>query len=144
MANSPEGRDPDTLRMYWQAQWDRNAQLEEQRLSVSNYVIAGSVAALGIFSVGSAATPRAAFFLAVAVAVINLLAVVYGLRSEQWARLHKIRAREVLTRNWKYLHKLQRELPRPHGAGAPLRRLSFQVWIHVVIAFAAIALAFWR
>jgi hypothetical protein len=129
--------------MYWQLQWERNAQLEEQRLSVSNYVIGASVVALGIFSVTTATSSLAAYVLAIAVAVTNVLAIVYGLRSEQWARMHKNRARSLLEANWQYLRDLQVDIPRPHNGETPLRRLGFQVWIHVVIAVAAVVLAIW-
>lgn len=144
MSNVTEdGRDPETLRIYWQLQWERNSQFEGQRLNVSNYVIGASVIALGIFSVTTAASAVAAYVSAGAVAATNLLAIAYNLRSEQWARMHKDRARQVLGMNWGYLEKLQNDVPRPHDGRTPLRRLSFQVWIHGVIAAAALVLAIW-
>jgi hypothetical protein len=146
MGDSEElGRDPETLRLYWRLQWDRNAQLEEQRLSVSNFVVAGSVVALGIFAATPAATGLTAWLLAIAVAVSNVLAAIYSNRSEQWARLHKARASKLLTENWGYLAELQKrveiERPRPHNSTSPARRQNLQLWIHIVLALVAIGLA---
>jgi len=144
MAKDGRGRDPETLRMYWALQWERNAQLEEQRLGVSNFVIAGSVVGLGIFAVGDA-SPIVAWILALAVALSNVFALVHSLRSESWARLHKARARQLLEDNWAYLKELQATVDegrgRPHGAHAVSRRLGMQIFIHLTLVLAAVALA---
>lgn len=133
--------------MYWASQWERNSQLEDQRLSVSNFVVAGSVVALGIFAAGSTASTATAWILASAVAAANLVALGYSARSEQWARLHKARARWLVEDNWDYLADLQERVDnatsRPHGPKSPSRRLALQTLIHLLLAGAAIALAIW-
>lgn len=139
------GRDAETLRMYWQDQWERNGQLEDQRLQVSNYVTAASVIALGIFAASSPSS-RLVWFATIAILVANVAAAAYSVRSEQWARLHKARARLVLRENWAYLADLQvrSDGSRPHGRSSLTRRLSLQLSVHVVIALASIGLAIWH
>lgn len=137
------GRDPETLRMYWQVQLERNAQLEDQRLGVSNFVVAGSVVALGIFSVNEIPSLTATV-LGAAVVLANLLAAVFSQRSEKWARLHKARAKRLLQENWPYLADLQvkaeTDEPRPHGAQSVWRRQGLQRAIHWVLMAAAAGL----
>ena len=140
------GRDPQTLLVYWESQWRRNAEFEQQRLQVSNFVIAASVIALGLMARTS--TKPSTWVIVVvgaAVALSNVMGILYSWRSSQWARLHKARAKAVLVDNWDYLADLQAKVdvkaPRPHGKDNLLRREMLQRYIHGILSLAAILLA---
>jgi hypothetical protein len=103
----PDSQDEETLRMYWTAQWERNGQLEEQRLQVSNFVIASSMIGLGLFVSSGALKLTVALTACLAIGLSNVMAIVYSWRSAQWARVHKKRARLLLEDKWPYLHEIQ-------------------------------------
>src|ERR687896_161902 len=94
------GRDHETLRAYWQQQGERGAQLESQRLQVSNFVIASSVVALGVISASEDPEARVVIGIGIAVALFNTMAAIYSWRSDQWSGLYKERAKQVLKENW--------------------------------------------
>jgi hypothetical protein len=107
--------DAETLRLYWQVQLERNAQLEEQRLSVSIFVVAGSVVAIGIFASQTVSTRSTMWLVASAIVRVNVFALIYSIRSEQWARFHKERARRLADENWPYFPELSVGRHRAHG-----------------------------
>lgn len=142
MSSVPEpGREPETLRLYWQIQWERNAQFEDQRLQVSNFVIAASTIAVGLIAAGGDTKRSTVWLVAVAVAVSNVLATMYSMRSAQWARFHKARADRLLEDNWGYLADLQSHVSRPHHGDDLTRREMLQRGIHIILAVIAIGLA---
>ena len=138
--------------MYWLAQWQRNAELEDQRLQVSNFVIAASVVGLGLLAASETAGDLALRTVGAAVALSNVMAIVYSGRSAQWARVHKQRARLLLEREWPYFDTLQERAyevkggtpqatPRPHDASAWSRREMLQRYLHGVLVLAAVVLS---
>lgn len=139
-AGADGGRDPETLRIYWLAQWDRIARLEDQRLQFSNFVFAGSVVAIGL-NATSATSVRTAVVVAAVVATTNLIAWLYNWRSDNWLHMHHRRANLLVEENWAYIDELKDRAGRPagrrplHGHTAHTHRA-----LHLVLAVAAIGL----
>ncbi|MDO8362771.1 MAG: hypothetical protein Q7V88_07730 [Actinomycetota bacterium] len=137
--------------MYWESQWTRNSEFEDQRLQVTNFVVAASVVALGAMAVAAASERWMLVVVGISVLLANLMALSYSFRSAQWARVHKQRARLVLEENWPYFVGLQerayeikrghgRETPRPHQANNLFRREMLQRGVHVLLGLLAVGL----
>jgi hypothetical protein len=139
-AGADGGRDPETLRVYWLAQWDRVARLEDQRLQFSNFVVAGSVVAIGL-NATSATSISTAVVVAAMVATTNLIAWLYNWRSDRWLRMHHRRANLLIEENWAYIDHLKDRAGRPtgrrplHGHTAHMHRA-----LHLVLMVSAIGL----
>lgn len=103
-ANSADGKpklidkERDFYQSYYLLQSQRQHQHETNRLTVSNFILAGSLAALG-FTAGKEGLPGSVVVIVlVAVVLVNLLAVVYARQSRYWVKVHQARAGEVLQR----------------------------------------------
>ncbi len=144
-----DDRRSEPLLAYWESQWRRNAELEDQRLQVTNFVVAASVVAIGAAAVSPPTERWLLIVVGLAVAGANVMALAYSRRSAQWARVHKQRARLVLKENWPYLFDLQerayhvklgkgRDSPLPNAGHSPFRREMIQRGIHALLAVLAI------
>lgn len=99
--------DAETYRAYYLLQYERIAQHEGQRLQVSNFVVAGSVVGLGVVATDPSHLSTAAFFVPIAIVLVNALAIVYAWNSRKWVKFHQSRARAVLYRLSPSLWKFQ-------------------------------------
>jgi hypothetical protein len=82
--------------VFWEAQWRRNSEFEDQRLQMTNFVVAASVVALGAMAASIATDRWLLFVVGGRIFAANVMAAGYSFRSAQWARVHKQRARLVL------------------------------------------------
>jgi hypothetical protein len=136
------GQDPETLRAYWLHHGQRGAELEQQRLQVSNFVVASSVVALGIVAATDAPNRAVVIVVGLAVALFNLMAWAYSWQSDRWSHYYSERAKRLLEENWQYLVDLEARVrvKRPHEAHDLLRREQVQIYLHVILAIASIVL----
>lgn len=84
----------EALRFYYRLQYERVEHHETHRLEVSNYVIAASIVGLGFLG-SSRGRPAAWAGIPVAIALINLLAILYAMRSRYWVDRHLNRAHKA-------------------------------------------------
>jgi hypothetical protein len=141
----PPGQDPETLRAYWLNHRQRSTELEQQRLQVSNFVVASSVVALGIVAATNAPNTAVVVVVGLAVALFNLMAWAYSWQSDRWSHYYSARAQHLLEGNWLYLKNLEAEVresvKRPHDSHNWFRREQLQIYLHVILAIASIVLA---
>lgn len=104
-ASDPANLDPDfsavepaTLQLYYAHQYERYEQHEQQRLTLSNIVIASSVVALAIAfrTADQPVRPSTASGIAFLVAGGNLAAIGFIVRTGEILEAHRTRARTVL------------------------------------------------
>ena len=103
----PEERDEETLRAYWLYYGQRTAELEQQRLQVSNFVVGSSVVALGIVATSDAPNTAVLVVVTLTVALFNLVACAYSWQSDRWSHYYSQRAKALLHENWSYLTELE-------------------------------------
>lgn len=135
-----DGRDPETLRLYWTSQWERIHRLEDQRLQFSNLVVAASVIAIGV-SVGSEPSPWIEAGVSGTVVASNVIAWIYGLWSDRWLLMHRRRSNILVEDNWSYIAELEERAGWPN-ARFPIQGHTIQAHraLHLVLVAIAIAL----
>lgn len=116
--------DMEMLRLYWHAQWERVAKLEENRLHLSNFVVAASIVSMGL----TIATERSfAWIVALvggAVVLSNLTAIWYCDRTERSIRMHLARSDVLLQEYWPYLYDLKVRV----GPAGPMTSAERVLW----------------
>ena len=83
-------------RAYYLLQYERVEHHETHRLEVSNYVIAASIVGLGFLGSSGDRSGAAWASVPVVIALINLLAILYAMRSRYWVDRHLRRAHMAL------------------------------------------------
>lgn len=136
------------LTAYWSAQQQRIGQHETARFQFSAFVIAGSVASLGFVGSGSMSQlGRGAA--GIAVAMINVIAVVFVRNELRWIKVHQdraaivlegldpilVQAQEVVNARWKARAKSGENDPR-------LTSSEILCLVHATIVLAALIVAF--
>jgi hypothetical protein len=86
----------EVLRAYYLLQYERVEHHETHRLEVSNYVIGSSIVGLGFLSSFHGRPGAAWASVPIAIALINLLAILYAMRSRYWVDRHLERAHMAL------------------------------------------------
>jgi len=94
---------PESIRMYYQHQYERMAQLENQRQTFTTIILTLSILAFTFgFEVnnsgrtGSSSAILQNIILLVVIAIANVMAVSYMHRTKSWISSHRFRAKEVL------------------------------------------------
>ena len=135
-----EDIDHDYVRMYYDHQYDRIKQHEDQALSISNIVL--TISAL-IITFGLNNRPSFGsifiFFLPVIIIIANLFAIFYVRDSGNWIRSHRKRAKKILETYIPNLYVLDVETIAPHKKQTIGRR-RFQRIIHILFIIIAIVL----
>ena len=93
---APSGQEErDVLLAYWSVQQDRMQAHESSRYNFTNFMVAGSLAVLGIVGTGTMnLTGR--WIICIAVILANLVACSFTLSELRWFKIHQYRARAVL------------------------------------------------
>jgi len=138
----------EVLRSYYRLQYERVEQHETHRLQVSNYVIAASIVGLGFLGSSRGRSGAAWAGFAVVIALINLLAILYTMRSRYWVDRHLNRAHMALhqlsQRLWDLQEVEDREFDEKRHVGPRLQRLYrshlIQSAIHLLVAIVAFSL----
>jgi hypothetical protein len=138
----------EVLRAYYLLQHERVEHHETHRLEVSNYVIAASIVGLGFLGSSRGRLGAAWAGFSVVIALINLLAILYAMRSRYWVDRHLNRAhavlRELSQRLWDLQEDEDRRFDDERHVG-PIRRSWYrshliQSAIHLLVAAVAISL----
>jgi hypothetical protein len=116
--------DPDTLRVYYSCQYDRAGRHEANRLTLSSYVIGGSVVAVGLLSGRGAGDSDVRIITAASVALINLLGIAFVSRSAWWVRVHLARVHMSLCELSPRLADLQYKSDKAQGMRNPRGRYA--------------------
>ena len=135
--------DGETFRMYYTLQYTRIAQHENGRLQVSNYIVAASVVALGLLALPKSGLSRLYVAAPVAVAIVNLLAILYARQSRRWVKFHQARAHLALEQLSPALAALQERADspgKPDSNRNPFRSQLLIPYLHGVIAITAVLL----
>lgn len=145
-----KGEERDFYQAYYLVQIQRQSQHETNRLMVSNFIIAGSLAAIGLAVNSKTVSNFQLITLVSAVVVLNLLAALYAYRSRIWVKVHQARANHALKFLSKDLYKMQKGInPQKLGiepsGGSRLfnwtRGERVQSYFHFVIILAVVVLA---
>lgn len=139
--------DAEMLRMYWHTQWERVAKLEENRLQVSNFVVAASIVALGLVLGANKGSAWVVGITCVGVVLANLSAAWHCDRTERSVRMHRARSDDLLQHFWPYLFELRLRVGLEKGSWLDAQfkprfgyTMLLQQSIHVILTMAAIAL----
>jgi hypothetical protein len=95
---------------YYLMQNQRQGQHEIKSLTVSNFVLAGSLVGLGLMIGEEKLQPLHLFSILALIAVVNVLAWLYIKRSRYWVRVHQERATWALKLLSPELHAMQQRM----------------------------------
>ncbi len=136
----PEKAPDEVAIQIWTGHQERSSEHERQRLEFTSVVVGASLVAIGLLAEGSSdGTPEVTAALAL-VAMINVLAIAYSWRGNQWARWHRDVARALATDRWPDLVAFASTVKRPHDRAHLIGRELLQRTLHLVVALAAIVL----
>ncbi len=125
-------------RMYYEHQYERVSKLEDQRLTITNIVMTLSAGALALgFSDLDRLTVINGIGLPLMIVFSNLFAITYVLRSRDFIRVHKERARRVLKEHAEELFELNKSLVWPEKTFYR-NRTFIQVSLHVLLMLTAL------
>ena len=130
----------DDFRTYYQHQYDRMAELEQQRLTMTNVIVGISVLA---FSLAFADITKLNIVNAVGLPTVvlfaNLIAVLYNHRSRAFIKMHQERAHKVLETFAPEIEQLDKEVPKPFDSERDIfRRPRLQTYLHVLLMAVAV------
>jgi amino acid permease len=125
MALKNKPTDVELIRMYYEHQYDRIGKNEDQALAISNIMLTIS-ALIVTFGFGNRQSFGAilVLFLPVIIIVANLFAILYIAENDKWIKLHRTRAQRVIENYASELHKLNKEIARPHNQGMSRKRIQ--------------------
>ena len=127
------------FRMYHQLQYDRIAQLEQQRLTMTNFVIGLSIISFSFaFSDIDKLNIINAIGLPAVIIISNIFAMLYASRSRIFIKMHQKRAekaREIFSPN---LNSISKKVPKINSNRDPFNRTRLQIYLHVLLIVVAI------
>lgn len=103
-----KNKERDFYQAYYLLQSQRQSQHETNRLTVSNFILAGSLVALGLAFSSKYVSSFQLTVLLVAVVAVNLLAMLYAARSRTWVKVHQARANHALEALSEDLYNMQK------------------------------------
>ena len=128
----------DLLVAYYEHQYDRIKQQEDQRFTITNIIVGISAIVFTFgFDKTAAFSMQTGYALLATVIVVNLFAIAFIIKSESWIDTHRKRAKGVLAARSQELLKFDRDT---HGRiiRAIPGRWSIQVYLHVILMIIAI------
>jgi hypothetical protein len=138
----------DTYRLYWQVQYDRIAQHEHGRYQVSAFVVTGSLVALG-FVTQPASQSSQQWVATAAIALVNVLAILFIGGGRRWMKVHQDRAAAVLEMLSPDLVRMQGDVNRCRGVpemasdrNSLVRSENLLGGMHALLVLATVVLAF--
>lgn len=142
MPTSPSNpsADKEDYRLYYQHQYDRMKELEQQRLTMTNVIVGLSILAFSLpFTditklnlVNGVGLPIFVFF-------ANTIALLYNRRSRAFIKMHQERAHKALKKFAPEVEELDKEMPKPYKSDEDrFRRPSLQNYLHVLLMIASL------
>ena len=149
MATKNNPTDDNYVRMFYDHQYERMAKLEEQRLSMTNYVLTISALAFTFgFKDQNSITLINGLGLPLVIIVANLFAIVYIDRSGKFMYIHRERAHEILKNFAPELDTLNEKYKDPKkgllGGRTKLQKLVHVLFVLIALLPIAIFLAQFR
>jgi hypothetical protein len=116
------------------------AELEQQRLTMTNVIVGLSVLAFSLaFSDISKLNIVNAVGLPVVVGFANMIALLYTRRSRAFIKMHQERAHKALATFAPEVEELDRQVPKPFDSSKDkFRRPSLQGYLHVLLILVAL------
>ncbi len=100
---------------YYELQYVRVAAHESYRLQVSSFVLAGSVAALGLLAAKDKPEFEVLLAAAAGIVAVNAFAIAFSTNSRKWVKVHQARASDALQALSRPLKSLQNAANRRYG-----------------------------
>jgi len=132
--------DREDLRMYHQLQYDRIAQHEQQRLSVSSFVVGFSILSFTIgFNDIRQLNLINGLFLPIIISAANYFAAVYAEKARYFVKMHQDRAKEVRAMFAPELNQINSSVGKVDSNTDRLNRTNLQMYMHYLFIVVAIA-----
>lgn len=129
----------DDFRMYHQLQYDRIAQLEQQRLTMTNFVIGLSIISFSFaFSDINKLNIINAIGLPIVIIISNIFAMLYTSRSRKFIKMHQKRAEKAREIFSPRLNIISNEVPKIDSNRDLFNRTRLQIYLHVLLIIIAI------
>ena len=130
----------DDFQMYYQHQYERMKELEQQRLTMTNVIIGFSILSYSLaFSDLSKLNIVNAVGLPLIVLFANIIAVLYNRRSRSFIKMHQARAHKAMKIYAPELEAIDYEIPKPFESDKDVfRRPALQNYLHVLMIAASI------
>ena len=127
--------DKEFYSMYYEHQYDRMKELENQRLIMTNVIVGLSVLSFSLaFEDITKLNTINAIGLPFVVLIANLIAVIYNHRSRAFIKMHQRRAHEVLKAIAPDVNRLNQSIPKPINSNKDLfSRPKLQTYLHVLL-----------
>jgi DMSO reductase anchor subunit len=130
----------DDFRTYYQHQYERMSELENQRLTMTNVIVGLSVLAFSLaFADITKLNVVNAVGLLIVVLFANLIAVLFNHRSRAFIKMHQKRAHSALEAFAPEVEKLDKTIPKPFDSERDLfRRPQLQTYLHFLLMALAV------
>lgn len=138
MTNNPSNQhssDKEDFRIYYQHQYDRMKELEQQRLIMTNVIVTISVLSFSLaFTDISKLNLVSGVGLPIVVIIANLIAIRWNQRTRAFIKMHQKRAHAALDAIAPEVEALDRSIPKPFDGDKDIfRRPALQNYLHVLL-----------
>jgi hypothetical protein len=138
MTNNPSNQpssDKEDFRLYYQHQYDRIKELEQQRLIMTNVIVTISVISFSLaFTDISKLNLVNTIGLPIVVIIANIIAILWNKRSRSFVKMHQKRAHAALNAIAPEVEALDRSIPKPFDGDKDIfRRPALQNYLHVLL-----------
>lgn len=127
-------------RLYYQHQYDRMKELEQQRLTMTNVIVGLSVLAFSLaFSDLCKLNAVNGLGLPIVVIWANYIAVMWNKRSRAFVKMHQKRAHEALMKLASDIDEINKIHPKPVNSDTDrFRRAALQNYLHIALMLLAL------
>ena len=132
--------DKEDFRMYYQHQYERMSQLEQQRLIFTNLILGLSLLSFSVaFADISKLNVLNAGGLPIAVIISNWIAILFNRRSRSFIKMHQARAEKALEIFAPELDRISRQIASPINSNRDwFRRAALQNYVHIAVMLIAL------
>lgn len=143
MVNNPSSQqsaEKEDFRLYYQHQYDRMKELEQQRLIMTNVIVTISVLSFSLaFTDISKLNLVSAVGLPVVVIIANVIAILWNQRSRAFIKMHQRRAHAALNAIAPEVEALDRSEPKPFNSDKDIFcRPRLQIYLHVLLIIVSV------
>lgn len=124
----------DDFRMYHQLQYERIAELEQQRLTMTNFVVGVSIISFTFaFSDMGKLNVINAMALPIIIIISNIFAMLYTSRSRKFIKMHQQRAEKARERYSPELNQINKAVSKIESSRDPFNRTRLQAYLHILL-----------
>ena len=126
--------------MYYQHQYDRMKELEQQRLIMTNVIVTISVLSFSLaFNDISKLNLVSAVGLPIVVIIANMIAIRWNQRTRAFIKMHQKRAHAALDAIAPEVEALDKTIPKPFDGDKDIfRRPALQNYLHVLLMIVSV------